>query len=350
MPFCPRCGTSTEPGWAHCRSCGARQPGDAAPPGGPRTPGGSGEPGDTGEPTGTPPAPGQAAPPGDTAPVGGGFAPLPGTAANGSPTPAGPPYASSAHPPPPQDADWGQPYGAPTVGAHRPGSVRSIGTAVQVLLWVAAGAAGIAAILAVVQLGHFENVADRPTSGAVAALQDAEDAYLGWRGLEILIALVTGILFIIWLHRAYTQAHSLVGGRLRLGRGWTIGAWFVPVANLVLPKMVVNDAFRMADPAVAPGADWRRRPVPRVVDLWWLAWVAVNVLSWTTAVMAPEEEGGLRWYYWLAVVHDLLNIGTAVLAVLTVRRATERLTHRAERVSTWAAQHPQELWRLQTPR
>jgi hypothetical protein len=58
------------------------------------------------------------------------------------------------------------------------------------------------------------------------------------------VPLVAGAVFLLWLYRARVNAEILGVRPQRLGRGWTVGAWFVPLGNLVLPPMVVAGVWR----------------------------------------------------------------------------------------------------------
>jgi hypothetical protein len=60
------------------------------------------------------------------------------------------------------------------------------------------------------------------------------------RELASIVQLVTyvigGVVFIVWFHRAYGNLGALGVDRPRHGRGWAIGAWFIPIANVFIPK------------------------------------------------------------------------------------------------------------------
>jgi hypothetical protein len=79
-------------------------------------------------------------------------------------------------------------------------------------------------------------------------------------GLAVIVLLVAGVVFLCWLYRARVNAEMLAGHPQRLGRGWTIGAWFVPLGNVVLPPMVVADIWRASS-----------RRSSGLVAAWWTA-------------------------------------------------------------------------------
>jgi Domain of unknown function (DUF4328) len=66
----------------------------------------------------------------------------------------------------------------------------------------------------------------------------------------------------------------------RYRRGWAIGAWFIPVANLVIPKQLANDLWRAGDPELQPrDPGWQRRPVAAIVHWWWAFYLIGSGLS-----------------------------------------------------------------------
>jgi len=55
---------------------------------------------------------------------------------------------------------------------------------------------------------------------------------------------IATVLTIIWLWRARQNLNAFVGAAPRWAAGWTIGAWFIPCASIVLIPIVVADVAR----------------------------------------------------------------------------------------------------------
>jgi hypothetical protein len=105
----------------------------------------------------------------------------------------------------------------------------------------------------------------------------------------------TGVVFVVWFVRAYRNLAALGVEGLRHRPGWAGVAWLVPLVNLVVPKELVDDLWRASDPGpAAPSAEWRHRPVPTRVHLWWASvlssGVLVGVAQWVLAsgVVSPR--------------------------------------------------------------
>jgi hypothetical protein len=130
-------------------------------------------------------------------------------------------------------------------------------------------------------------------SSTLDELVSAEDFALGALGFAFLALLVTAVLFMVWSFQAYLAAQSRGATRRQWASGWTIGAWFIPFANLVIPKLVMNEMDRMSNPAAGdPPIDDRWRPLGRMAisDFWWAAWITgVIVYSFGSALEGAVE-------------------------------------------------------------
>lgn len=112
----------------------------------------------------------------------------------------------------------------------------------------------------------------------VLGLLDEEAAQTFLFGLSSVLLLAVIPVFLVWLHQARHNIEHLDpyrwAGPRRLGPGWAVGSWFVPVGFLWLPLQVVLDVWWGTAEPVSP------RRVPRLLVGWWLCWL----LSWFTGV------------------------------------------------------------------
>jgi hypothetical protein len=74
-----------------------------------------------------------------------------------------------------------------------------------------------------------------------------------------------------WLYRARANLDAFAEARPKWGRGWAIGAWFIPLANLWIVPSVLDDVVRGSVP---PGQ--RRDRVSGALRLWWGSSVAAS--------------------------------------------------------------------------
>jgi hypothetical protein len=159
--------------------------------------------------------------------------------------------------------------------------------------------------------------------------------------LYTLSLILAAIFFIRWFHRAYSNLEALGHPVLRFGKGWAIGAWFVPILNLWRPKQIANDIWRGSSPGAASlrHEAWKEQPVSALLHIWWAAWIISiyvgNVVGrlWVNADTVEATRTAAR----LDLAAFVLEIPAAILAILVVRRLTAR---QEERMRSGGAQSP----------
>jgi len=174
----------------------------------------------------------------------------------------------------------------------------------------------------------------------VADLDRADSIALVLAVLYASFVAAAGIVFIVWLYRARTNAELINGAEHRRGRGWVIGGWFCPIVNLWFPHQVVQDVWRTSDPA-APADLYTvagLRPSP-LVRWWWAALLSAFVIERMWYKLSDDEADPIGWLKRSAVVDMVttaLSCAAAVLVALIIRRIGE-----------WQAipRPPREDWR-----
>jgi Domain of unknown function (DUF4328) len=86
----------------------------------------------------------------------------------------------------------------------------------------------------------------------------------GLGSLVSLAQLATGVLWLVWQHRAQSDLYARRVPGLRYTPGWAVGWWFVPFANLVMPLVCMRELFG----ATATGSGQRVRRDWRL-PAWW---------------------------------------------------------------------------------
>ncbi|HEX5620680.1 MAG TPA: DUF4328 domain-containing protein [Solirubrobacteraceae bacterium] len=147
------------------------------------------------------------------------------------------------------------------------------------------------------------------------------------------------IVFIRWLHGAYKNVDVVARPERRYGHGWAIGAWFVPILNLWRPKQIVNDVWR------AGGRDSQDAEPGWLLLIWWTAYI-VSSFAWRFADNIYEGEAldDLRNGTIAIMVSDGIDVIGAILAILIVRAATDRLDGRAAAKMAPPPQGPDAGW------
>jgi hypothetical protein len=136
------------------------------------------------------------------------------------------------------------------------------------------------------------------------------------------------VLFCIWIYRASRNSGALGAYGLRFKPWWAVVAWFIPLANLILPLFVVNEIWRASDPSVGStdAAARSRVPLHPLLGLWWAAWIGGNLitnLSSQFSLRSHSASTDLTAAY-LEVAGAAFNIAAAIMLILVIRAITER--------------------------
>ena len=180
---------------------------------------------------------------------------------------------------------------------------------VRVLGFVAMALVALAAIATfAVEVVDVDTVADAGGDTGLAVLGGSALAVAG-------VSIAALVLEIIWLYRARKNLDAFPEASPQWAPGWTIGAWFIPVANLVLPALVIADVVRNS---VRPS---RVRPV--VAMIWVMA--VTNVIGSCGSLIISANQRSSGDYgtgagTWIAAVASLVS---AVVEIAIIYAITE---------------------------
>jgi hypothetical protein len=188
--------------------------------------------------------------------------------------------------------------------------------------------------------GGFVSQSDADAADGLAAVASI---------IDLLVLVAAGIVFLVWLNRVFKNLHGpLRAGELDYSPGWAVGWWFIPFANFVKPKQVVNEAWKASDPGspdpTVPPTHWRNRKPPALLSWWWAAWICAALISrlsvsWGGGDASTSPES-LRTGFLLGAIGALLYVVAAVLAVTVVRTIADRHEARARNLAArggWVA-------------
>jgi hypothetical protein len=155
---------------------------------------------------------------------------------------------------------------------------------------------------------------------------------MGWRTGLLLVALLQ---FSIWLASMRDVADVLWRQGQRRRRAWLAFGWVIPVAQLFVPKMFVNDLW-----AASQAESQRRRGHP-LLTAWWLSvLIAANSYAFNDAskdLKAADSATEARQALRQIMMGDGLYICAAALSIVVVRQLVRRLEQAA-------ATAPAEVW------
>ena len=163
-----------------------------------------------------------------------------------------------------------------------------------------------------VQLGQLtpdQLASDDPMQGVVGLLQ----AGLG---------LVSGIVFLRWVYRAYKNIQGFGAEGLRFSPGWAVGYYFIPFLSLIRPAQVMSEIWRVSqDPQ-----NWMRRRGSWLVGTWWALFLSYSVATQVSLELALDGSTNDQW--WLAAIFAILgDLFSVPLSIVALRLITEIYKH-----------------------
>ena len=187
---------------------------------------------------------------------------------------------------------------------------------------IAIGTLGIIAVLGV--LAGFQDiyamdVFDRAFAGTLSNSEATEfDSAFGTMGmLQLLAIILAAIAFLAWQSRSVDNVPALGGGTPTVTPAWSIGWWFIPIANLFKPYQVVADLYRRMAPVERIGAG--------IVVVWWVVWMVNNLVGQLAGRLyaaaddlASVQTSLVLWA--LTDFGDVVGAGLAIVIVLRIQR------------------------------
>jgi heme/copper-type cytochrome/quinol oxidase subunit 2 len=216
------------------------------------------------------------------------------------------------------------------------GSPGSLGMALVILLGLCAVLGGIAVYSGFGQNALLSDLA-QGVEKTDAELIANDDFYAGVGLLQILMLVITAIVYLVWLYRVSANQRPLGVSRPKYSPGWAIGGWFVPFLNLVRPYQVVREIWDTGSDLASRSETSRRRhsSVPgTLVIFWWGSWIIDTGLSNIASRMmsGAEDLESMQTGTTAMMASDAVSMLSAILAALVVHRITswQVLAHDAE--------------------
>jgi hypothetical protein len=203
----------------------------------------------------------------------------------------------------------------PSFGLRR---IAGVGTALSVMMFIAAGLAALAAFAHVNRYSVVQDVMDGKVDSSSSTVANAADMVATFTGLLGFAGIAVFVLLIIWTYKNVANMRDL-GYPVRGSNGMAIGGFFIPIANIFIPYRYFNDIARYLMGRGYPSARYSKLPLS-----WWLyigGVVVSYVLGGTEQLENPTLQQLSRAEAWGAVGMGMVAI-SLVFGALTVRNIT----------------------------
>lgn len=156
----------------------------------------------------------------------------------------------------------------------------------------------------------------QPANGVAAAS-------VGWRMLiaamaqvDLVLSLITVIIFGRWIYLAHKNLPEIGARYLRIGPGWALGSFFVPIVNLWVPYQAMRDLAKASRNPVR----WEQEDTPPGLVAWWLLWLLAGVVSQVLSALRLDPLVDPQVTASAGVVEGVSSLALYLLARLVVRR------------------------------
>lgn len=197
-------------------------------------------------------------------------------------------------------------------------------------------------------------IMEETTAVARAQRQAGEAREAVMRIVQLIAFTLSAVTFLIWLHRAYKNLKPL-GAERRYSTALAVGAFIVPIINLVLPFQIFQEMWRASDPetiavsgAKSVTAFIEDSSKSLLVVVWWGLWLLtiINLVvayRWQVSWQILNEEIITSW---LIIMLSLLLILNSIVTIVLVKKITDRQDEKIKRLAALAAP-PEDLSRPQ---
>lgn len=137
------------------------------------------------------------------------------------------------------------------------------------------------------------------------------------------------IVFIVWLRRAFRNLRAFDVKEMATRSWHCIFGWLIPIVNLFLPMLAVNEIWKASDPQ-ASLTDWHNNRSSKRIIACWILYGINGIVQLATRIFDKlAREMGMQELAHLVGVplfflNELLFIATGILFILVVHSITSR--------------------------
>lgn len=132
------------------------------------------------------------------------------------------------------------------------------------------------------------------------------------------IGLSLCVLFLRWIYKTTQFLHQFGREMPRFTPGWSVGWFFIPIANVFKPYQVMKETWRLSHPGSHVGNG--------LLNLWWFLWIASLVLfTVVVAFTLRDNPTDKAWLLWVDQIDSAASVTFALVALGLVSRVDKAL-------------------------
>jgi len=139
--------------------------------------------------------------------------------------------------------------------------------------------------------------------------------------IQTTIALLTVIAFLLWFYKSFKNVMSLSNQSLRFSAIWSVGGFFVPLLNLVIPYKVAKEIWYASNDVAYDPNLLNKRPMVVFIMLWWLLFIissGASRISSHLLLIAEDVQGYIDATVSYMISDALITLG-AIAAIYMVK-------------------------------
>ena len=149
----------------------------------------------------------------------------------------------------------------------------------------------------------------------------------------ILVLIVCYIVNGMWIYRAASNAQAIHPDDTAITPGWSVGWYFVPFANLVMPFRAMNQTRNRLN-----GRDASAEPATGLMWCWWLTWLLGNSIA--TFGFRLNMDAQTIDDFRTATSFDVASSVASMIAALLFRKLIKDMTAAGETAQPMTSQTP----------
>lgn len=200
------------------------------------------------------------------------------------------------------------------------GTRKTITTVIMIFILVLSTAAFLAAIVEMIILSPFQNNDPFYLISYFGALFIVLASLINIFWVIIYIALV--IVFLMWIHRVYKNLRAVHVQGLKHSPGWAVGWYFIPIANLFKPYVVMKEIWKSTFHADGTGS-WKDKKAPSLMLIWWLTFIIGNIIAGRNSFATYDTFGDYKMDAMISLISEPLLIISGISLLILMGRITK---------------------------